>query len=68
MIEECDAYLEYIESDAIKQLIEKIYAPNSKKSIDNQQIPTHSSTYKDMIQKIDELPKKTDERSSCNPL
>lgn len=57
-VDNCDAYLEYIKSDAIKHLINQIYSPSSEIERPEQTQVPYDESYQEMIQKIDGMEKK----------
>jgi hypothetical protein len=57
-LDNCDAYLEYIESDAIKKLIDRIYSPNSEMGEHEQSYRSNDDGYEQVVHKIDMLSKK----------
>jgi len=57
-IDYCDAYLEYIESDAIKHIINQIYSLSNEIEKPEQSQRPYEVTYQEMVQKIDGMIKK----------
>jgi hypothetical protein len=54
-LDSCDAYLEFIESDAIKNLIDRIYSIADESEKLNQSQDSNDDLYQKITQRIDAL-------------